>query len=196
MKKPILISVATEAEPITRTEAKLAIRVDSSIEDSLIDNLIKDARELCEEELELSLVEKTWEVAQDSLYPSTIELPYGPVRSITSFTYVDTGGADTLLAADQYRLDAYVVPTVLVPAYDVTWPDVRNDTNSVRVRYVAGYPSTDSPPEQIPGPVRRAMLLLIGHLYEHREGVDDERLMELPLGVRYMLSKYRAGLGV
>lgn len=198
-----IISESTD-EPITLDEAADNLRVvlnnDSPPvypEAGRILKLIKAARQSCEEDLELSLVFKTLEVTQDCLYPRTIELPGGPVRSIVSLTYVDEEGYDTALADDQYRLSTSGRMAVLYPAYGVTWPDHRRDHDSVRVIYTAGYPSLDSPPEVAPEPIIQAMHLCIAHWFANREAVDIGNITtEIPLGAQYLLGKYRRGMGV
>lgn len=199
------LKIITEStdEPISLDEAAENLRVvDPSgnsppvyQESARILKLIKAARQACEEELEMSLVEKTIEVTQQSFYPRCIELPAGPVRGIESVTYVDTNGDDQVLAEDQYRLSTSGRTAILWPAYNVTWPSARCETDSVRVRYIAGYPA-DSPPEAIPEPILQAMHLMIAHYFANREAVDQDNLMELPMGTRYLLDKYRQGLGV
>lgn len=193
--RPLVINEST-TEPIALAEAKLNMRVTSSAEDSRISALITTARRLCEQELEMSLVEKTLEIAGHRLDYCGIELPEGPVRSVVSVTYVNTDGDDTVLAADQYRISPYAEPTLLMPAYDVTWPDARSDLDSVRIRYIAGYPSSDSPPQTVPAPIVQAMHLYIAHYYRNREAVAEGSIGELPLGSRHLLSTYRTGLGV
>jgi uncharacterized phiE125 gp8 family phage protein len=164
-------------------------------------SLITTARRACEEELEMSLVAKTLEIAVPTFADcslrsiSGIELPWGPVRSIVSVNYVSTAGVDTVLAADQYRFSTYDTTAVLWPAYGASWPTARNDLDSVRVRYTAGYPVADSPPQTVPEPIRQAMHLLIAHWFANRDAVDVDTLAELPQGVCYLLGKYRS-LGV
>lgn len=196
---PRVISEST-TEPITLAEAILNAGAFTDASDvvagSRMSQIIKTARQIAEEECDLSLVMKTLEWSQEGLAPARIELPKGPVRSVISVRYLDPDGVDTLLAADQYRFSVYEDATVLIPAYDVTWPDYRRDLTSVRVLYTAGYPSADSPIEVVPAPIVRAMHLLIAHLYNKRDAVDDSGMDELPLGVRYMLGKYRRNLGV
>lgn len=191
---PIVISESA-VEPILLAEARLNLRVTLTTEDSRITRLIKAARQLSEQELEMSLVQKTLEVAQSSFYPYPIELPYGPVRDIVSVTYKDPDGVDVVMPADQYAFSVYT-PTVLLNAYGVTWPTVRRETGSVRVRYTVGYPSADSPQEEVPEPIRQAMHLYISHYFNFREAVDEGSLEALPLGVKHLLGTYRQGLGV
>lgn len=198
--KPIVISEST-TEPITLAEAVLNLRATEgspeAAEGGLISRLITTARQLCEQKLDMSLVEKTLEIAQRSFHcPCPIELPQGPVRSIVSVKYLDADGVDTTLDPSRYRISPYASTVVLMRAYNVDWPTARCDVDSIRVRYTAGYPSSDSPPQTVPKPILQAMHLYIAHYYGHREAVDDNTLMELPLGARHLLSDFRTGLGV
>lgn len=191
----------TGVEPILLGEAALNVRAFSDgagsyFEAARITKLIVAARVACENYLEMSLVLKTLQVTQESFYPACIELPNGPVRSIVSVTYVDSNGDDVVLAADQYRLSTSSRMAVLRPAYGVTLPSARCETDSVRVRYIAGYPSADVTPEEVPETIRQAMHLYIAHWFVNREAVDVDGLMELPLGARFLLDQDRHGLGV
>lgn len=195
---PKLIAEAG-TEPISVDEAGFNLRAaqDSNspptyVEAALIARLIKAARQACEQELQVSLVLKTLEIEQSVLCMNG--LPQGPVRSIVSVTLIDTGGVESVIAADQYRVTGYGAVDMLLPAYGVTWPPASAGT--MRVRYTAGYPSTDSPPQEVPEPIRQAMHLFIGHYFNNREAVALNVLSELPLGARYLLAPYRQGLGV
>lgn len=216
MTPRVIAESSVEPIDLDETAGNLRLFADGNsppgwLEGARATKLIKAARQACEQELEMSLVAKTLEVAQDSFYqgvgwfdqalwqwrrPTAIELTQGPIRSIVSVTYVDSDGNDVVLAADQYRLNSYASPVVLIPAYNVTWPSARCDVGSVRVRYTVGYPSTDSPPEVVPEPIRQAMHLCIKHWFENRSAVEENTLAELPLGVKHLLSTYRRGLGV
>lgn len=204
---PLVISQST-LEPLTLEEAARNLRVDG-VDDSppniyeadRIRGLIMMARECCEQELEASLIRKVLEVAQcswwaASLCANAIELPLGPVRAIVSVKYTDVDGAEQTLAADRYRYSPYERTPALLPAHGVRWPLVRGDLDSVRVRYEVGYPSDDSPADDVPRSVIEAMHLLIAHGFKNREAVDDNRFAELPLGVRAKLFSYRRALGV
>lgn len=197
---PTLISEST-TEPISLDEAAENLKAlddgeGSYFEAPIISRLIKAARQLCENELEMSLIPKTLEFSRDSLCPPCIELPNGPVRSIESVKYTDTNGVEVTLATDQYRLSTSSSMAILRPAYGVSWPSVRCEADAVRVRYTAGYAADDSPAQDVPEPIRQAMHLCISHFYANRDAVDVDSLMELPLGVRALLAPYRQGLGV
>ena len=73
------------------------------------------------------------------------------------------------------------------PAYDEIWPVVRCLPEAVQIRFVAGYGAAAAVPEDI----KEAMLLIIGHLYAHREENHDFELYEMPPGALRLLSPYR-----
>lgn len=202
--EPVVISQSTD-EPITVAEAAANLRLDPDgsppvyPESSRIQGLITAARIACENDLEVSLVAKTLEISLESWYRphcQAIELPYGPVRSIESVKYIDSSGNDTTLDADQYRTTIRHRMAVLIPAYGVSWPATRVDVDSIRIRYLAGYPSTDSPPETVPSTILQAMHLYIAHYFVNREAVDDNKLAPLPLGAESLLWFYRQRLGL
>lgn len=194
------------------------------VEAALIARNIKAARKKCEEELGLSLVAKTLEISAVNFYVlmydqtrnpiftdlgyrdnytsfigvNGVYLPGGPVRSIVSVNYLDANGVDTVMPPADYRFSRYARVPLLIPNYGKTWPSARVDLDSVRIRYTAGFPSTDSPPQGVPEPILAAMHLLVAHLHNFREAVHSGTVSvgELPLGVRYLLSSYRTELGV
>lgn len=57
-------------EPITLSEAKAHLRVTDTVEDALISNLIKAAREEVEQATGLALITQEWRLYLDSWPPS------------------------------------------------------------------------------------------------------------------------------
>lgn len=213
--KPIIVPGTESAiEPISVEEAGEHLRAANDgatppvyVEAAMIARMIKAARQACEEELELSLINKRLEVSSDAWFQSTpcgggntyysyIELPYGPVWSVEKVNYLDPEGVDQLLDPAEYRISRYMPIPRLIPKYAGAFPAYRRDVDAIRVQYNVGYPSGDSPPLLLPEPVRTAMYLLIGHFYDNREGISDKTFSELPLGVCYLLGKYRQSLGL
>lgn len=207
--KPIIVPGTESAtEPISVAEAGEHLRAANDggvppiyVEEALITRCIKSARQACEAQLEMSLVNKQLEVSSDTFFArgsceSYIELPNGPVISVVAVNYLDPEGVDQLLDPDKYRISRFFNPPLLYPTYGTSWPMVRRDIDSVRIKYNVGYPSGNSPPETIPEPIRTAMFLLIGHFYDNREAISDKSMTEVPLGVCAMLDKYRQALGL
>lgn len=174
-------------EPITLAEAKAHLRVTHSAEDTLIESLIKEARNYCENETGRALIAQTWEKTYDN-FPDAIELSKLPVASITTLKYTDENAAEQTLSSTSYVLDnasddrsAWVVP-----ADGYAWPDTYTGINGVRVRFVAGYADADSVPESL----KRWMLLQIGNWYNNREAVTVGQMSKLPY-TDHLLNAYR-----
>jgi uncharacterized phiE125 gp8 family phage protein len=70
-------------------------------------------------------------------------------------------------------------------AYSKSWPTTTlRPINGVCVEFEAGYGDAAT---DVPYRVKQAMLLLIGHLYEHREQSTEKALSEIPFGVKALL---------
>lgn len=136
----VLISGAT-AEPISTTEAKAHLRVDSSTDDTLIAALVRSAREYCEAFTARQLVSAYWRLTLDE-FPAEdtpIKLFASPARSIISVTYTDTAGAAQTVTASDYSLITSVEPAQVISAYETFWPSTRDITDAVAVNFYAGY---------------------------------------------------------
>lgn len=199
------------AEPLTLAECRTHLRVaayeddDSHPDDALIMALQAAAREHCENFLGLSLSTRTLEIALDA-FPTVaadgstaIELPMGPVREVV---YILAGepasdsDSDAVFDIDpaDYLLDDYRKPERIVPVS--AWPNVAAGTNSIKVRYLAGYGVDSDGGEALPAALRAALLLVLGHLYEHREDSTEAALASLPLGAEALMRPLRVRLGM
>jgi uncharacterized phiE125 gp8 family phage protein len=178
----VVVSTAPATEPVTITEAKLHLKVDGTDDDNLITALIKAARMQAENETRRALITQTIDVYLDA-FADEILLP--PITAVTAITYTDTAGATQTLASNQYAVDIYSEPARVVPAYDVTWPETREQNNAVKIRCTAGWANAAAVPEAI----KSWMLLQIGHWYANREAAGA-RLDPLPF-IECLLDPYR-----
>ena len=130
-------------------------------------------------------------IATPVLTGSLIRLPLGKVSSVTHLKYTDANGAlQTLSASTDYQTDLYSQPARIMPAYGASWPTVRADTfNVVTARFVAGYGSAAT---DVPGPIREAILLAVGHWMNFQPGVEGAvSITRLPYAVLDLLAPYR-----
>lgn len=179
---------APAIEPVTTAEAKAHLRVDIADDDTLIDNLVKAAREQAESFTGRALLTQTWEYALDG-FPAEnhIDLPKPPLQSVTSVTYYDTDGAAHTFAATSYYVDKSMEPGRLVLDYGETWPSetLRPSSGAVVIKFKAGYGDAAT---TVPQSIRQAILLLVGHWYEAREAIIVGTIStELPMTVKYLL---------
>jgi uncharacterized phiE125 gp8 family phage protein len=179
---------APAVEPVTREEAKAHLRVDSTDEDTLIDDLIQTAREYCEDYQNRAYLEQTWELVLDS-WPdgNEIVLDKPPLQSVTSVTCYDTTGAATVWASSNYIVDT--ASHRLALGYGKSWPSVTlQPVAGIVIRYVVGNEEAASVSRR----VRQAMLLLIGYWYGNREaGVIGSISKELEFSVHALLDMDR-----
>ena len=187
------LSIVTQpaTEPLTVAEAKAQLRVDISDDDTLIGEYITAARQFAEGATRRAFVEQTWDFTLDCFPQSGIKLPIQPVTSVSYVQYVDTTGATQTFtygtSPDVAKYDVFTdrPRTLIVPKYNVVWPDTRTHPNAVTVRFVAGYTT-------FPGDLKQALRLLVGHQYENREAVviGFTVIDTLPLGVQSYLSQF------
>jgi len=163
---------------VSVAEAKQHMRVTSAADDSYIESLILAVQSLAAAWQGRTWLSATLTQVLDAFPPNILYLRYPPATSITSIVYLDESGDSQTLAASVYRLDATSEPARVTLAYSQTWPATYAVTNAITVTYVAGYASA----ALIPATWKQAVLLGVGHYYEHRESVTDLKLEVLPMG--------------
>jgi uncharacterized phiE125 gp8 family phage protein len=171
-----LITPPTE-DVVSLAEAKEQLRITSSSSDTMIAAIIKAAVAHIDPAdggwLGRAIRPQTWELRTNGFWPHcAIELRYPPLMRIDSVKYDDGDGVEqTLVSEVGYRVLGLGGHrrAVVAPLYNVPWPtSVRSDHESVRIRYTAGYPTSDgnSPPaDRLPAPIKQAVLLMVKHLY-------------------------------
>jgi len=184
-------TVAPTAEPVTLTEAKTHLRVDVTDDDVLITSLIASARQYVEQIARRALVTQTWRLSiQEFPASGVIILPKPPLQSVTSITYTDITGTTSTVDSNTYTVDTDSEPGRVVLKYGESWPSASlANTNPVQVTFVAGYGA----PSAVPEYWKQAILLLVGHWYENREGVAVTGAIpkEMPMAVRSLIQMNR-----
>lgn len=178
------VSTAPVLEPITLAEAKLHLRVTSTIDDDLIETLIQAAREWCEGYAGRAYITQSITLKMDS-FVDVLDLPRPPLVSVTTVKYVDSAGDTKTLSDSVYTVDTASEPGRLLLGYNQSWPTIRSVAQAVEIIFVAGYGATTA---TVPYRVKAAMKLLIGHLYEHREVASEIALKEVPFAVESLLA--------
>lgn len=165
-------STAPTSTPIALEEAKLFLRVTDVVEDEQIESMINAAVKLAEEFTGRQLMTATWDLYLDR-WPSGVEpiyLPRSPVQSVTSITYLDSDGASQTWSSANYRTDLYSEPARINLAYEQSFPSARYVSNSIRVRYAAGYASA----ALVPQGIKHALQMMVQAMYMRSEEVLSE----------------------
>lgn len=191
-----------QSEPVSLATARLHLRLDlvgsppAHPDDALVEALITAAREDAEKYLGIAVALQTYKVAFDAFPTGSLHLGLWPVSEVESITYVDANGATQTLSSGAYALDVYAKPALVHAVGE--WPRTKDVPNAVIVTVRAGFTDGVSPNEYpAPKAINQAILLLIGHLYEHRESVNvGQSVTTYPLGYLHLLTGHRINMGM
>lgn len=175
---------------VSLEETKAHLRVDHDDDDDYIERLVEAATATIDGPsgwLGRCLVSQTLEWRGSGFGLCGGRLPYPPVAEIESVKYDDDVGAEQVVADASYRLVGQPSQPRLILAHGASWPSARCEDEAVRIRYTAGYGG----PQDVPAPIRHAILLMVSQLYENREAASEKPQTELPFAVTALLSTYR-----
>ena len=153
--------------PVSVAECKKHLEIPESVDDhdAQLMALIAAAVECVEYDTRTRLVQQTVELSMDG-FPygaSYFDLP-GPVSSVTSVKYLDSGGAEQTWSSVEYSVDSK--RDIIYLAYNATWPTTQVIPNAVTVTYVAGNTIGN-----VPQMAKHAVRLLVAHAFENREPI-------------------------
>ena len=172
----------------TTAEAKTFLKVDTTADDELIDNLILAATESCQIYTNQYFMTTIVEQYSDT-WAEFYTLYKSPVSALTHIKYYDSDDTEQTLDSSNYILDDVSKPARIGIAVDGTLPNLANRINAIHVKYTVGYgdESTD-----VPDGIKQAVLLTLGNWYENRQTVITGRTAtELPLSSQYLLDQYK-----
>lgn len=191
---PLILDMPPATDPVTLDEMKEHSRIDSVDEDSGIASLIRAATQKLDGRdglLGRCLITQVWKLTLDR-FAGEIVILLPPCEEIVSIVYVDPKGDEQTLAASEYQAFHLGTPDSarVRPAYGKSWPATRSVPEAVTVRFVAGYGDTAA---DVPEPLRTAIRMHVGHLYEHRESVmfGSGFVTDTPHGYDELISDYR-----
>lgn len=170
------LDTAPETTPISVAEAKANMQITHDEHDGTIGDMIAGAvghLDGYSGVLGRALVEQTWVLHLDH-FPTTpnqrIRLPLPPLIGVEEIAYIDPDGVDQVLDAGLYKVLAGERSQV-EPAYGETWPATRRESRAVSIKFTCGWavPAVAATWPTKFAPIRRALLLIVGDLYENRE---------------------------
>ncbi|MDP3372563.1 MAG: head-tail connector protein [Candidatus Paracaedibacteraceae bacterium] len=154
----MLLLLETNAiEPISLTEVKSHLRLDTDDEDDLLNGLIVAATNLVEEYLGKTLIKKTWRIEEPGDNVNGLQevvLPRGPLLKVLMVQRV--------MPNETYTNIRFVVKNHFSRPIVVFKSEL-----PVSIVYEAGYGYY---PKDVPAPIRHALFALVAHLYENRNG--------------------------
>jgi uncharacterized phiE125 gp8 family phage protein len=185
---PLQLVTPPALEPVTLSEARLHLRVDTADDDPLIGALISAARVHAEMLTARQFLPARWRLVLDRFTPMVL-LNRSPVVSVISVRYLDMGGLWQIMPSTDYVVESSSEPARITPAFGKIWPPTLPQIGSVEILFDAGYADAT----KVPDGIKRWMLLRVGSLYQHREEMSvlpAGRIDPLPF-VDSLLDPYR-----
>lgn len=150
--------------PITLTETKQQLRINplNTVFDSMINGYIVTATREAEKFMRRKLLSQTWSMFFDKFPCSDyfINIPFGGLNTIISFSYKNETGAVTIVNPATYIED--VIGNRLVLAYEEDWPDVElYPSNPIEIRFECGYLL----PSLVPQEIKDAIKIKVSDLF-------------------------------
>ncbi len=200
------------SEPITITEAKAHLRVDTPDDDTLITSLIKSSRELCELYTGLGLLPQTWRLLMDKwptvqndewwdglrqgAFIPTVKkellLERSPLVSVSTVKTFEEDGSGAIYDSSNYYVDPSGGRIVLKASSSA--PTGSKSINSVEIVFSVGYADASN----VPGAIKLGILDLINFHYEHRgdesiraSSIESESVHNIPVGIRNLWNPYK-----
>ena len=176
------------SNPITLTEAKTHLKVDTTADDTFITNLIKSATSSAQEYTNRFFIATTIQQVGDK-WEDISNLLKSPVASVTNIKYVDTSGSLQTLSTDVYFVDDVNKPARIGLKPNQSYPEIIDRLNAVQVNYVVGLAAG---PDEVDEGIRQALLLTIGNWYQNRQAVVTGTIAtELPMNAKFLLDQYK-----
>jgi len=203
-------------EPIKLQEAKDYVRQDDSTDDELIVQCIKAARKFCERQTQKTFITQTWNMFIDNFPRNNeiprrepwwdgtregpisllnrgtdfIEIPKGPLISVTEVVTVDEADVELTFDASNYLVDNKRDFGRIYLKKSSVWPFVDRPVNGIRIKFISGYGPAGT---DIPEDLHKAILYVVAHFYENRCPLVESRfgLSQLPMTVQDLLTTYK-----
>ena len=158
------------AEPVSTADMKAWLKVGNTADDDLIDDLVKAVRQEVELYLNRSLITQT-RVAHFDQFSTFVDIPYGPIQSISQVKRIDPDESETTLTEN---IDFYIKSSRDVRLYfpegtnlGFEYVPITGETiYGLQVQYIAGYGMATAIPDAIIKTIKK----LVAYDYADRMG--------------------------
>lgn len=189
-------TAAPASGAVSLEEARDFTRVSGSADDRLLSLLIASASARVEAHTGRALIRQSWrevrrrfdDARRLSADGACFALLRPPLIAVERVDVVEADGAATPWSEEEYRADAEADPGRLIALAPFGFPAPGGPGGSIRIAYHAGYGET---PEDVPEPLREAVLRLVATAFERG---DRDTGRELSEDVAGLLSPFRTVL--
>ena len=174
--------------PVSLTEAKSHLKVDTTADDTYITSIIKAATQLSEEYTNRFFIDTIIDQTCSD-FAQLQTLFKSKVSAVAHVKYYDSDNSLQTLSATIYDTQLQYEPSQIQLADDKSFPEITKRNDAVVARYTVGYGSAAS---DVPEIIKQAILLTIGNFYQNRNSVVIGRIAtKLPMNVKWLLDTYK-----
>jgi uncharacterized phiE125 gp8 family phage protein len=165
--------------PISVSEVKSHIKVDTTHDDTLIGYMILAATEQVEKALGLQMCQATWDWYLDEWNDPAFggvvfRPPRSPLISVAAINYTDAAGDTQTVATTVYAVDVASIPGRISLQYGESWPSsLYDEKDAIKIQFVAGYATSTSSANvatEVPDNIRAGLFMMVDDLYQNRSG--------------------------
>lgn len=185
----LVLTSGPAAEPVTVSEAKAHLRIDHNAEDVLIASLVLTSRLHIEAALDIALIRQGWRLHLDRWPPgAVVPVPIAPLIAVGAIRVLGADGVPSAVPPLSYAADTTSRQPRIIRV-GTSWPVPGQTVNGIEIDLVAGFGDTA---QDVPQPIRQALLLLVAHWYEHRDPIEiGSEATVIPNGVSELLAPWR-----
>lgn len=210
-KRGLTLVTGPTVEPVSVRDMRTHLRLDDAdtSEDSYIFQLIAEARETVERQINVALVSQSWKLTVDH-WPGKREpwwdgvrdgsinmlhtgyawlvLPVFPLLSVDGVNvYNEAGTATAVTVSSVFDIDKAQEPGRMALKSGQTWPVALRPTNAIEVTFTAGYGTAAS---DVPASFKTAIRQLVAYIYTHRGDCDTASAMSAS-GAESIVGRYK-----
>ena len=186
------MTTAPTEKALSVAEVRTHLKISATTEDTYLGNLIDVATEMVQNYTSQVIMTQTIDLHLP-YFLNRIDINRCPVSTLVHVKYYDSDNSLQTLDSTNYTanigvndsIDQSPIPTSIIPAENITYPDTYPRMDAVEIRFEAGADGDQNVPEVI----RQAMLLIIGQLYLNR----TDMVYKMPVLSEYLLNPYRLG---
>ncbi|WP_371396211.1 head-tail connector protein [Fretibacter rubidus] len=182
---PMINITPPAVEPVSLDYAKIFLRVDTDDDDALITDLIRAARIRVEAMIGGALITREMRLTTTRVSGRGVFINHHPITDVTSVAVLDNAGARVNVGLENVTVNLRCQPPVVSLSAHNNWQAILSGASAVEIDVVAGHGSM---PEDIPMPLRQAVLLILAQSYEFR---GDDNAPPVPMMVDALLMPYR-----
>lgn len=172
-------------EPVSLADMKSYLRLEHTLEDSLIRAFITAARVHLEQLTRRAFIAQTWRIEISGPRENDLRLPLQPASDILSAAVMNRDGDLLALNTSDFRILQHSDPAIL------RWANDRylqhDDGLQVDIRF--GYGEAE---EDVPEPIRQAIRVVAAHWFEKRLVTDPDSFPDLSRALEPLIASYRS----